>query len=62
MVGFQQIKCILLNSFYVCGLTSMKLIPHLGALKKWFTHAQWVDVSCIKESGKRAHNSWNKIP
>ena len=23
------IKCILLNNFYVCGHTSMKLIPHL---------------------------------
>ena len=25
----KQLKCILLNNFYICGLTSMKLIPHL---------------------------------
>ena len=24
-----KLKCILLNNFYVCGPTSMKLIPHL---------------------------------
>ena len=29
LVGFQNLKCIFLNNFYVCGLTSMKLIPHL---------------------------------
>ena len=29
LVGFQNLKCILLNNFYVCGPTSMKLIPHL---------------------------------
>ena len=30
--------CILLNNFYVCGLTSMKLIPHLisKAKKVWW--------------------------
>ena len=33
----------------------MKLIPHLGALKKWYTHGQWVDVSCIQESGPITH-------
>ena len=44
----------MLNNFYVCGPTSMKLIPHLGALKKWYMHGQWVDASCILESGQRA--------
>ena len=34
----KKIKCILLNNFYVCGPTCMKLIPHLGALKKWYIH------------------------
>ena len=29
MVGFQNLKCILLNNFDVCFPTSMKLIPHL---------------------------------
>ena len=29
MVGFQNLKCILLNNFYVCGPTWMKLISHL---------------------------------
>ena len=59
---FKTLKCILLNNFYVCGPTSIKLIPHLGALKKWYTRGQWVDVSCFQESGPRAHNSWIKIP
>ena len=27
--GLQNLKCILLNNFYVCGPTSMKLISHL---------------------------------
>ena len=58
----KKLKCILLNHFNVCGPTSMKLIPHLGALKNWYMHGQWVDVSCIQESGPRAHNSWIKIP
>ena len=48
--------------FYVCGPTPMELIPHLGFLKKWYMHGHRVDVSCIKESGPRAHNSWIKIP
>ena len=52
----------MLSNFYVCGPTWMKLIPHLGALKKWYMHGQWVDVSCILESGPRAHNSWIKNP
>ena len=34
----------MLNNFYVCGPTSMKIIPHLRAFKKWYTHGQWVDV------------------
>ena len=38
----------------------MKLISHLGALKKWYMHGQWVDVLCIQESGPRVHNSWIK--
>ena len=27
----------------------------------WYTHGDWVDVhvSCIQESGPRAHNSWS---
>ena len=29
LVGFQNLKCILLNNFYVSGPTSMNLIPHL---------------------------------
>ena len=29
LVGFQNLKCILLNNFYVCGPTSVNLIPHL---------------------------------
>ena len=29
LVGFQNLKCILLNNFYVCGPTSMNLILHL---------------------------------
>ena len=29
MVGFQNLKCILLNNFNVCGPTSINLIPHL---------------------------------
>ena len=29
LVGFQNLKCIVLNNFYVCGPTSMKLIPLL---------------------------------
>ena len=29
MLGFQNLKCILLNDFYVCGPSSLKLIPHL---------------------------------
>ena len=29
MVGFQKLKCVSLNNFYVCGPISMKLIPHL---------------------------------
>ena len=28
-LGFQNLKCILLNNFYVCGPTSVNLIPHL---------------------------------
>ena len=32
----------------------------MGALKKWYMHGQWVDVSCIQESGASAHNSWIK--
>ena len=28
----------MLNNFYVYGPTSMKLVPHLGALKKWYMH------------------------
>ena len=42
----------MLNNFYVCGPTSMKLIPNLGALKKWYMHGQWVDVSCIQNQGQ----------
>ena len=61
MVDFQKIKCILLNNFYVCGASLMKLIRHLGALKKWYTHGQLVHIFCIQESGQRAHNSWIKI-
>ena len=34
MVGFQNLKCILFNNFYVCGPTSMKLKPHLVS-KEW---------------------------
>ena len=49
----KKLKCILLNNFYVYGPTSMKRIPPLWALKKWYTHGQWVDVSCIQESGPR---------
>ena len=58
----KKLKCILLNNFYVCGPASMELVPHLGALKKWYMHGQWVDVSCIQESGPRVHNSLIKIP
>ena len=58
----KKLKCILLNNSYVCGPTSMELVPHLVALKKWYMHRQWVDVSCIQESGPRAHNSWIRIP
>ena len=58
----KTLKCTLLSNFYVCCPTSMELIPHLGALKKWYMHRQWVDVSRIQESGPRAHNSWIKIP
>ena len=29
----KKLKCILLNNFYVCSPTLMKLISHLGALK-----------------------------
>ena len=29
MVGFQNLKCILLNNFYVCGPVSVNVIPHL---------------------------------
>ena len=46
----------MLNNLYVCGPASMKLIPHLGALKKWYIHGQWIDVLCSQESGPRAHN------
>ena len=28
-MGFQNLKCILLNNFHVCGPTWMKLISHL---------------------------------
>ena len=28
----------------------------------WYTHGEWVDVSCIPESGQRAYNSWSYIP
>ena len=52
----------MLNNFYVCGPTWMKLIPHLRGLKKWYMHGQWVVVSCIQKSGQRANNSWIKIP
>ena len=31
-------------------------------VETWFTHTQWVDVSCILESGARAHNSCSYIP
>ena len=31
---FKKINCILVNNFYVCGPTSMDLVPHLGTLKK----------------------------
>ena len=44
----------MLNNFHVCGPTWMVLIPYLGALKKWYLHGQWVDVSFILESGPRA--------
>ena len=50
----KKLKCVLLSNFYVCGSTLMKLIPHLGALKKWYMHGQWVDISCIQESRPRA--------
>ena len=61
---FKQIKYILLNNFYVCGPTSMKLklIPYLGALKKLYMYGQWIDVSCSQKSGPRAHNSLIKFP
>ena len=36
----KKLKCILLNNFYVCGPTLMKLIPNLGALKKWYMHGK----------------------
>ena len=29
MVGFQNLKCVLLNKFYVCVPTSLNLKPHL---------------------------------
>ena len=29
MIGFAKLKCILLNNFYICGPSSMKLILHL---------------------------------
>ena len=47
----KKLKCILLNNFYAFGPISLKLIPQMVALKKWYTHGQWVDVSCIQESG-----------
>ena len=50
--SFQKLNCILLNNFYVCGPTY-----HTEVLKKWYIHGQWVDVSCIQESGPWAHNS-----
>ena len=33
-LGVMFLGRFLLNNFYVCGPTSMKLLPHLGALKK----------------------------
>ena len=27
-------------------------MSHLGALKKWYMHGQWVDVSCIRNQGQ----------
>ena len=34
LVCFQKIKCILLNNFYVCSPTSMKLVSHLVKVRK----------------------------
>ena len=28
-------------------------------VETWCTYGEWVDVSCIPESGLRAHNSWS---
>ena len=28
-------------------------------VETWYTHGEWVDVSCIPKSGPRAHNSWS---
>ena len=41
----------MLSNFYVCGPASMKLIPPLGALKKWYIHGQWVEI-CILDQGQ----------
>ena len=28
-------------------------------VETWYTHGQWVDVSCILESGPKVHNLWS---
>ena len=28
-------------------------------VETWYTYGEWVDVSCILESGPSAHNSWS---
>ena len=33
----------------------MKLIPHLGALKKWYIYGQWVDILCIQDQRPSTH-------
>ena len=53
-----------LDRFY--NLPLMKNFHHTflkyfkcNKVETWYTHGQWVDVSCIQESGPRAHNSWS---
>ena len=38
---------------YVCGPFSMKLIPHLGALKKWYTLDSGLMYCVFRNQGHR---------
>ena len=51
----KKLKCILLNNFYVCSPTLMKLIPHLGALKNCMDSALMYLVFRNRAQGPITH-------